>query len=84
MKPIVFKATEEVADPIRFVGQFMTDEGVITPVTFRASTEQGVRDKMLSWLEAERIKAGVTAEKLEQRKAEREARKVARAKEKTQ
>lgn len=82
MKPIVFQATEEIADHLRFVGQFMTDEGMLTPVTFRASTEQGVRDKMLSWLEAERIKAKVTAEKLEQRKAEREARKAARAKEK--
>jgi hypothetical protein len=61
------------------MGQFMTDEGAMTPVTFRGADEGELRNKMLSWLEAERVKAGVTAEKIAQRKIEREAARKAKA-----
>ena len=48
----------------------------MTPVLFRAKTEAALREKMLAWLEVERVKAGVTAEMIEQRKAERAAKKA--------
>ena len=79
MKPVIYAAVQSAPNGLDFVGQFVTDEGAMTPVLFRAETEIALREKMLAWLEAERVKARVTAEMIEQRKAERAARKAARA-----
>lgn len=79
MRPVIYAAVQSAPNGLDFVGQFVTDEGAMTPVLFRAKTEAALREKMLAWLEAERVKAGVTAEMIEQRKAERAAKKVARA-----
>lgn len=78
MKPIIYAATSIAPAGSEFIGQFVDENDAIVPILFRWSDENGLRAKMLCWLEAERIKAGVTAEKLEQRRAERAARRAKR------